>query len=132
MSLRRVDAPGLFPGAPYHYATVVGPGDLVFAAGACPLDEAGEVVGGPDIPAQAGRCVANLRTALEAAGAGFDDVLKTTVYVASDDRADLVRAWDVIAEAFGAARPPSTLLGVAMLGYAGQLVELEAVALRRG
>jgi len=61
-----------------------------------------------------------------------DDVLKTTVYVASDDRADLVRAWDVIAEAFGDARPPSTLLGVAMLGYAGQLVELEAVALRRG
>jgi len=38
----------------------------------------------------------------------------------------------VIAEAFGDARPPSTLLGVAMLGYAGQLVELEAVALRRG
>ena len=118
--------------APYHYATVAGPGDLVFAAGACPLDESGDVVDGPDIPAQTRRCVANLRTALEAAGAGFDEVLKTTVYVASAEQADLVRAWDVVAEAFGDARPPSTLLGVSVLGYTSQLVEIEAVALRRG
>ena len=131
MSMRRVDASGLFPGAPYHYASVVGPGDLVFAAGACPLDEAGEVVDGPDIPAQARRCIANLRTALEAAGASFDDVLKSTVYVVAQGQADLVSAWNVVAEAFGDARPPSTLLGVSVLGYTGQLVEIEAVALRR-
>ena len=74
MSIRRVDAPGLFPDAPYHYAAVAGPGDLVFAAGACPLDESGDVVDGADIPAQTRRCVANLRTALEAAGAGFGDI----------------------------------------------------------
>ena len=132
MSIRRVDAPGLFPDAPYHYAAVAGPGDLVFAAGACPLDESGDVVDGADIPAQTRRCVANLRTALEAAGAGFGDVLKTTVYVASAEQVELVRAWDVVAEAFGDARPPSTLLGVSVLGYTGQLVEIEAVALRRG
>jgi enamine deaminase RidA (YjgF/YER057c/UK114 family) len=132
VSIERIDAPGLFSRAPYHYATVTGPGDLIFAAGACPLDEAGAVVDGPDIPAQTARCIDNLRAALAAAGAGFDDVLKSTVYVVASDRGDLVRAWDVVADAFGDARPPSTLLGVALLGYDGQLVEIEAVAVRRG
>jgi len=32
-------------------------------------------------------------------------------------------------DGFGSAKPPSTLLGVAMLGYPEQLVEIEAVAL---
>jgi enamine deaminase RidA (YjgF/YER057c/UK114 family) len=55
-------------------------------------------------------------------------VLKTTVFVASGDRGDLAAAWDVARAAFGEHDPPSTLLGVAALGYAGQLVEIEAVA----
>jgi enamine deaminase RidA (YjgF/YER057c/UK114 family) len=55
-------------------------------------------------------------------------VLKTTVYVASSQRDDLLLAWNVVAEAFGDHDAPSTLLGVAVLGYEGQLVEIEAVA----
>jgi len=55
-------------------------------------------------------------------------VLKTTVYVASGDRQDLVAAWDEVARFFGDHDAPSTLLGVAVLGYPGQLVEIEAVA----
>ena len=56
-------------------------------------------------------------------------MLKTTVYVASADRADLVTVWEVVSAAFGDHDAPSTLLGVATLGYDGQLVEVEAVAL---
>ena len=56
------------------------------------------------------------------------DVAKTTVYVAATDRADLVAAWDVVRAAFGDHDAPSTLLGVAVLGYPDQLVEVEAVA----
>jgi hypothetical protein len=41
-----------------------------------------------------------------------------------------VRVWRVVEEGFAPARPPSTLLGVAVLGYPGQLVEIEAVGLR--
>jgi enamine deaminase RidA (YjgF/YER057c/UK114 family) len=52
--------------------------------------------------------------------------VKTTIYVVGEERADLVRAWDVIAERLG--RAPSTLLGVSLLGYPDQLVEIEAVA----
>ena len=72
----------------------------------------------------------NLRTALEAAGAGLGDVLKTTVYVATSDRADLRAAWTVVRDAFGDHDAPSTLVGVTLLGYDDQLVEVEAVAVR--
>jgi enamine deaminase RidA (YjgF/YER057c/UK114 family) len=122
-----VNPPGLFPGVPYAYAAVAPAGGLVFTAGACPLDTAGEVVDG-GIEAQAARCLENLLAVLAAAGAAADDILKTTVFVASSDQADLVAAWRVVEAAFQPARPPSTLLGVAALGYTGQLVEVEAVA----
>ena len=122
-----VTPPGLFPGVPYAYAAVAPAGGLVFTAGACPLDAAGVVVGG-GIEVQAARCVENLVAVLAAAGAGPADMLKTTVFVASSDQADLVRAWRVVEAGFAPARPPSTLLGVAALGYTGQLVEIEAVA----
>ncbi len=120
----------LFPGAPYEYTAVAPEGArLVFAAGACPLDESGQVVALGDVEGQARAALDNLRTALEAAGSSFEQVLKTTVYVASADQAQLVRAWRLVEESFAHARPPSTLLGVAALGYPGQLVEIEAVAL---
>jgi enamine deaminase RidA (YjgF/YER057c/UK114 family) len=126
-----VSPASLHTGAPYEYAAVAPPGaQLVFAAGACPLNDAGEVVGPGDYELQARAAVENLRIALEAAGSGFEQVLKTTVYVASSDRAQLVRVWRVVEEGFAPARPPSTLLGVAVLGYPGQLVEIEAVGLR--
>ena len=54
--------------------------------------------------------------------------LKTTVYVASSDQADLLAAWEVVEAEFGTDGPPSTLLGVSVLGFKGQLVEIEAVA----
>ena len=72
--------------------------------------------------------MANLRTALRAAGADLDDVVKSTVYVATRRREDLVAAWDVVRRHFGDHDAPSTLLGVAVLGYPDQLVEVEAVA----
>ena len=115
--------------APYAYAAVSSPGArLVFTAGACPLDAAGETIAPGDVAAQAEQVMQNLRTALRAAGADLGDVLKTTVYVASAERADLVTAWEVVKRHFGSHDAPSTLLGVSTLGYPDQLVEVEAVA----
>jgi enamine deaminase RidA (YjgF/YER057c/UK114 family) len=129
MPARLVHAAGLFAGTGYAYAAVAPPGSLVFAAGACPIDEQGQVVGGADYGLQARQMMANLTVALAAAGAGLADVLKTTVFVSSADQRDLATVWEVVQEVFGAHEPPSTLLGVAVLGYAGQLVEIDAVAL---
>ena len=100
----------------------------MFTAGACPLDEAGQVVGVGDVAAQTERVMANLTRALADAGCALTDVAKTTVYVASSDRADLVAAYQVVCAAFGNHDAPSTLLGVAVLGYPEQLVEVEAIA----
>jgi enamine deaminase RidA (YjgF/YER057c/UK114 family) len=129
MPAQLIRASHLFPGAPYAYAAVAPPGSLILTAGACPIDDTGNVTAPGDYAAQARQVIANLRTALEAAGSGLDDVLKSTVYVASADRADLLSVWEVVHEAFGEHDAPSTLLGVAVLGYTGQLVEVEAVAL---
>ena len=114
----------LWDGAPYEYARAGG--GLVFTAGACPLDEEGRVVAPGDFETQAARAVETLLEALAGAGTGPERLLKTTVYVAARERADLVRVWRVVEERLG--RVPSTLLGVAVLGYPEQLVEIEAVA----
>ena len=129
MTVRLVRCARLYAGVPYAYASVGTPPALVFTAGACPLDPDGNVIGPGDVPAQARQAVSNLAEALAAAGSGLSRVLKTTIYVASSQREDLVAAWDVISSAFGEHDVPSTLLGVTVLGYPGQLVEIEAVAI---
>lgn len=114
---------------PYAYAATAPAGSrLIFLAGACPLNEDGTTAFPGDYAAQAARCVATLTTALAAAGASLTDVISTRVLVASSIRQDLVDAWDVASAAFGDHDVPSTLLGVTALGYADQLVEIEAIA----
>ncbi|MEV0615331.1 RidA family protein [Nonomuraea sp. NPDC050404] len=113
----------------YAYAaTVDAPVRSIWVAGACPLDLDGNTVAVGDFAGQAHQVMRNLVTALEGAGASLTDVVKTTVYVASTRQADLVTAWKVYKEAMGEHDVPSTLLGVTVLGYDDQLVEVEAVA----
>jgi enamine deaminase RidA (YjgF/YER057c/UK114 family) len=76
---------------------------------------------------QAGAALNNLSAALARFGARQEDLVKTTVYVVGD-RDDLVAVWNVVAAGLAPHRPPSTLLGVSVLGYPGQLVEIEGVA----
>jgi enamine deaminase RidA (YjgF/YER057c/UK114 family) len=114
----------LYPGVPYEYTSKAR--GLVFAAGACPLDADGRTVGVGDLEAQAARAAENLLEALAEAGVTRDDLLKTTIYVVAESRADLVRVWTVVSGRLG--RAPSTLLGVSLLGYPEQLVEIEAIA----
>lgn len=130
MPAQLIRAGELYPDAPYAYAAVAPPGSLIFTAGACPITADGDVAAPGDYVAQAGHAVANLITALAAAGASLADVLKSTVYVASARQQDLIEVWEVVHAAFGEHDAPSTLLGVTTLGYSGQLVEIEAVALR--
>ncbi|MFF5208630.1 RidA family protein [Streptosporangium sp. NPDC000396] len=117
----------------YAYAAVAdAPVRSIWVAGACPLDLDGKTVAVGDYAGQTHQVMRNLVTALEGAGASLADVAKTTVYVASSSRADLVTAWEVYREYMGEHDVPSTLLGVAVLGYNDQLVEVEAVAVIPG
>ena len=115
--------------AQYAYAaTAPANARLIFLAGSCPLDADGTTVGVGDYAAQTRKCLENMREALVAAGAEITDVISTRVLVASTQRADLVTAWSVVRDTFGVHDVPSTLLGVTVLGYDDQLVEIEAVA----
>ncbi len=128
MTVRLIRSSRLFPGAPYAYAATVDETGLLFTAGACPLDEHGVVIAPGDVAAQMRQALANLRTVLAESGLEITDVLKTTIYVATSDRQDLLAAWNEVSAVFGEHDVPSTLLGVAVLGYQDQLVEIEAVA----
>jgi enamine deaminase RidA (YjgF/YER057c/UK114 family) len=115
--------------AEYAYAATAPAGArLIFLAGACPLNEDGSTAAPGDYAGQAAKAFANMRVALADAGAQVRDVISTRVLVASARREDLVTAWQVVRDAFGDHDAPSTLIGVTVLGYAGQLVEIEAVA----
>jgi enamine deaminase RidA (YjgF/YER057c/UK114 family) len=71
----------------------------------------------------------NLEAALRAARTGLEHVVNTTVYVVATEQRHLSDVWSVVRTSGLQAKPhTSTLLGVSMLGYAGQLVEITAVA----
>lgn len=115
--------------AEYAYAaTAPKEARLIFLAGSCPLDEDGATVAVGDYAGQAAACIETMTRALAAAGATIDDVISTRVLVASTKQADLVTAWEVVRAAFGEHDVPSTLMGVTVLGYDDQLVEIDAVA----
>lgn len=115
--------------APYAYAATAPSGSrLIFLAGACPLNDDGTTTAPGDYAAQAARCIETLQAALRASDAALTDVISTRVLVASSSQQDLVAAWEVVHAAFGAHDVPSTLLGVTVLGYDHQLVEIEAIA----
>ncbi|WP_217235864.1 RidA family protein [Streptomyces sp. AC555_RSS877] len=128
--IQRVTSPALFPPPTYSHASVVEAGTkLAFLAGSVPLDAEGELVGAGDPVRQAEQVIVNLGEQLRAVGSGLQHVLATDVYVVSSEPAVLSAVWEVV-EASGLSAGPhaSTLLGVACLGYTGQLVEITATA----
>ena len=113
-----------------HYADAVrAEGPLLFVSGVVPVDEAGRLAGGDDVVAQARQVFANIGAVLAAGGATFADVVKVTVFLT--DVADRARINLVRQEAFGEARPASTLVEVAALAVPGAKIEVEAVAVIR-
>ncbi|MFE4963927.1 RidA family protein [Streptomyces sp. NPDC056660] len=128
--IRRVTTPALFPPPGYSHVSVVEAGTrLAFLAGSVPLDGDGQLAGPGDPVRQAEQVVANLDEQLRSVGSDLSQVLATDVYVVSSDPAVLSAVWEVV-EASGLSAGPhsSTLIGVACLGYTGQLVEITATA----
>lgn len=115
--------------AEYAYASrVPADAELIFLAGSCPLNADGSTAAVGDYAGQAATCIENMRIALEEAGATINNVVSTRVLVASSKQENLVETWEVVRDAFGDHDVPSTLMGVTVLGYDDQLVEVEAVA----
>ncbi len=109
-----------------HYTDAVRFGDLLFLSGCGPTNERLEVVGGDDAGEQARQVFANIRTVLEAAGAGPQDVLGITTYLT--DLEDREKVEPVKREFFGETRPTSATIVVSALAVPGARVEVRAVA----
>jgi 2-iminobutanoate/2-iminopropanoate deaminase len=123
---RPVHSPGA-PGAigPYSQAIEARGARTLWLSGQIPLDPAtGELVAG-DVAAQTARVMENLRAVLAAAGAGFEHVVRCTIYLA--DLADFARVNEVYGRAFPAEPPARATVQVAALPR-GARVEIDAVA----
>ncbi len=114
---------------PYSQAVAAGP--WIFTSGQVGLvPETGKLVPG-EIEAEAEQALANLRAILEAAGCGFQDVVKTTVFLA--DMAQFGRVNAVYERHFaveGVPFPARSTVQAARLPLGAQ-VEIEAIVLRR-
>jgi enamine deaminase RidA (YjgF/YER057c/UK114 family) len=124
MALERLQADGLPPSSLYSHA--VKAGNTVYIAGQVARDEQGAIVAPGDFPGQAHRVFANLEKALGAAGAGFKDLAKITIFVTDPRYRAPLR--EIQAQYLSAALPASTLLVVAALADPEYLIEIEAVA----
>ncbi|MBI3783419.1 MAG: RidA family protein [Deltaproteobacteria bacterium] len=108
------------------YSQAVQAGEWLYLSGQIALDPAsGQLVAG-GVVAEARQVLANLGNVLAAAGATFDDVLRTTIYLV--DLNDFGKVNEVYAEHFHAPFPARATVGVASLPR-GARVEIDAVAL---
>jgi 2-iminobutanoate/2-iminopropanoate deaminase len=113
------------PAAIGPYSQAVRAGGLLFISGQIPLvPESGEVVEG-DVSAQTHRVMRSLGAILEAAGAGFDDVVRTTIFLT--DLGDFARVNEVYGGYFTAPAPTRATVQVAALPK-GVSVEIDAIA----
>ena len=124
-STKEIVATASAPQAIGPYSQAVKKGGLVFCSGQIPLDPAtGQIVAG-GIAEQTVRVLENLKAVLEAAGAGLDSVLKTTVFV--KDLAEFGAMNEVYATYFANGAPARSTVEVARLPRDVK-VEIEAIA----
>lgn len=115
------------PKAVGPYSQAISSGDHVFLSGQTPIDPASGALLDGSLAEQTQRCFDNLAAVLEAAGLGFDDVMKVNVYLT--DMADFAEMNGVYALQFDEPFPARTTVAVAALPL-GARVEIELVARR--
>jgi enamine deaminase RidA (YjgF/YER057c/UK114 family) len=124
-----LNPPGLSKPMGYTQVVVAQPGKIVYVSGQVPLNASGEVMGKGDLRAQVIQVMENLKTALEAAGATMNDVVKANYYVVNlkPEQVPVIR--EVRSKYFSTEHPPAgTLVGVTALVQEGYMIEIEAVA----
>jgi enamine deaminase RidA (YjgF/YER057c/UK114 family) len=116
----------IHPPPGYSHIAVATGSRLAFISGQAAIDTDFSIVGEGDLAAQTRKVMENLQVALDELGAGWDDVVKATVYTTQPHEYETIGR--AMGEAMGGAAPPSqVLLGVTSLALAELLVEIELV-----
>ncbi len=117
----------LHPAPGFSHVTLSEGKGFAFIAGQVALDREFNVVGGDDLGAQTRAALENLKAALRAAGAGWYDVVRRTIYTTQPTEYEVITAAiDEVTD--GAAHPAQTIVGVTGLAVPGCLIEIECTA----
>jgi enamine deaminase RidA (YjgF/YER057c/UK114 family) len=120
---------GLFASPAFSHVAIVPPGaTTVYVGGQNAVDQNGELVGGTDVAAQTRQVMANLETALEAAGAGIEHLVSVVVMLV--EGVDVQAAYAAAAATLGSGKAPPLVSAaiVSGLGVPGAMVEVSAIA----
>lgn len=128
-SIRYINPPNLPVSKNYSQVVVAQGSRTVFVSGQVSANSQGEIINKGDFRAQVTQVHENLKTALAAAGATFNDVVKVTTYVVHTDSSKISIVRDVRRQYYTNPNPPaSTYVGVEGLYDKDVLVEIEAIA----
>ena len=129
MQKRFVNPKGLATSPAYTHVVEVSGGKMVFISGQVALDEKGELVGRGNLREQTRQVFENLKRALAAVDATFEDIVKATYYIVGYRPEQLAAIREVRSEYLPRTQPPaSTLVGVQALFMDDVLIEVDAIA----
>lgn len=124
--INRINPSTLSTPTGYTHVVEVRGGRTVYIAGQVALDAAGNIVGKGDFAAQTTQVFENLKLALAAVGATFDNVVKVTTYVTDLSQMQALR--EIRSKYYGKNPPASTLVQITQLAHEALLIEIEAIA----
>ena len=111
---------------PPSYSQVIKVDKTIYIAGQTATDSQGNIVGKGNIEAQTVQVCENLKAALAAAGAGFENVVKVTLYITKLE--NMIKMAEVRRRYFKEPYPVSTLLVISSLAHPDYLLEIDAIA----
>ncbi len=131
MPRRDVNPDSLHPAPGFSHVSVAEGSRLVYFAGQLALDQQFGIIGGDDLGEQTKAAMRNLEVAMKEVGAGWDDVVRRTIYTLRPTEYETITA--AIDEVTGgAAHPAQTIVGVTGLAVPGLLIEIECTAVLDG
>lgn len=126
MSVEFINPPGLSKGTYSHTAVVTG-GKMIFISGQVATNVAGQIVG-TTFAEQAKQVFENLRLALQAGGADFNNIVKMNTYIRDLTSARVKALREIRGQYFGGHQPASTLVATPGLVHEDMMLEVEVIA----